>query len=140
MIGIALVLAEFALPGLVAVFVGMGAMTVALLLQYGIIEGAAMQFIALCVSSIVYIFSLRILVIRFYPSDRMKHNVDEDVDVVGGLAKVVEALPADGVGRVEHGESTWQARAKDGSAIAVGVDVQIVGRDNITWIVERVSL
>ena len=76
-----LVFAEFVLPGLVSVFVGLGAATVGLLLYLGEIESLPAQFIWFFGSSILYIFTLRLLVMRFYPSDTDIQSMDEDAAV-----------------------------------------------------------
>ena len=135
--GIILIVLEFMLPGLVSVFIGLGAITVAALMHYQVITGLGVQFAAWLVVSLAYIFSLRLLVIRFYPSDIERKNIDADYDLIGTSTKVVEEIVEGGIGRVTHGESTWQAKSQGGERISVGETVQIVGRDNITWIVDK---
>jgi len=137
--GFGLVLAEFFLPGLVAVFVGMGALTVAFLMYFELIDGIALQFIAFFIASLIYTFTLRILIIRFYPSDTKIQSVDEDLDLLGKKARVTETIAEKTSGRISHADTTWNARAKDGGEIPAGEDVRITGRDNITLIVEKVK-
>jgi len=135
--GIALVLAEVVLPGLVSIFVGMGALTVAALLYYHHIDSVASQFIAWFVSSIVYIFSLRLSAMKYYPTDTIVRKIDDDIVVIGQLVKVVETIPSGGAGRIAHSESTWNAISKETEDIQPGEEVKVVGRDNITWLVEK---
>ena len=135
--GIALVLAEAILPGLVSIFVGMGALTVAALLHYHYIDSIASQFIAWFVSSIGYIFSLRLLAMKYYPTDTMVQRTDDDTAVVGQLVEVVETIPSGGTGRIAHSESTWNAISNEGVEIQAGEEVKVIGRDNITWLVEK---
>ncbi len=71
-LGSVLVLAEFLLPGLVVVFVGLGALTVAALNYFGFVTTIIPQFLTWFVSSIIYCFTLRLLVIKIYPSDVVK--------------------------------------------------------------------
>jgi len=132
-----LMLAELLIPGLVVVFVGLGAATVALLMHYRYIDGIVEQFLTWFVSSLIYCFTLRFLVLRFYKSDKIKENIDEDQHVFGQRAQVRQTIPAGGVGRIYHADTTWQARSSDGTAIVEGEQVRIVGRENITWIVEK---
>ena len=136
--GLVLVIAEFILPGLVAVFIGMGAITVALLLHLQVIESLPSQFITFFISSMTYIFTLRLLVVRFYPSDREVQNINEVSYELGRIVTVSTKISPNSEGRVSIGESTWQARGKDGQLFEEGTEVRIVGRENITWLVEKV--
>ena len=133
-----LVLAEFIIPGLVVMFVGMGAGTVAVFMHYGLIDGIIQQFLVWFASSLIYIFSLRLVVMHYYPSDQVQYNIDEDLDVKGQEAEVVKTIPKDGVGRISHSDSSWNAKSEDGSEIKSGQKVEIVSRDNITWIVKKI--
>ncbi|GEM_PF-250420 len=138
-LGLALVLAEVILPGLISVFVGMGAFTVALFLHFNWIESVSSQVIAWLSASLVYIFSLRLVVMRYYPSDRGKQDIDETHAMVGKVVDVVETISRSHPGRIRFGETTWKAICKDESVFALGDKVQIVGRDNITWVVTKVE-
>ena len=135
--GIALVLAEAILPGLVSIFVGMGALTVAVLLHYHYIGSIGSQFIAWFVSSIGYIFSLRLLAMKYYPTDTVVQRTDDDFAVVGQLVEVVETIPSGGTGRIAHSESTWNATSNETEEIQAGEEVKVIGRDNITWLVGK---
>ncbi len=137
--GISLVALEFVLPGLVSVFVGLGALTVAGMMHFRVVNQLPEQFIVFIASSSLYIFSLRLLVMRWYPSDTERKNIEADDDLIGSLMTVVEEIPAGGVGRVTHADTTWKAMSREGRAVAVGEDVEIVGRENITWIVKPSS-
>ena len=135
--GIALAFAEAILPGLVSIFLGMGALTVAALLHYQYIDSIASQFIAWFVTSTVYIFTLRILVVKYYPTDTVVQNTDDDVAVIGQLVEVVDTIPSGGTGRIAHSDSTWNAISNGTEDIQSGEQVKVIGRDNITWLVER---
>ena len=136
-LGIALAFAEAILPGLVSIFLGMGALTVAALLHYQYIDSIASQFIAWFVTSTVYIFTLRILVVKYYPTDTVVQNTDDDVAVIGQLVEVVDTIPSGGTGRIAHSDSTWNAISNGTEDIQSGEQVKVIGRDNITWLVER---
>ena len=137
-LGVALMLSEFLLPGLVAVFVGMGALTVAALIHLGYVNPIVHQILVWFVSSLIYIFTLRLLVVRFYPSDRVKQTFEEDTDIIGSIVEVTQPIPPEDLGRIKHGDSTWNAKSRDGEAINTGEKVKIIGRENITWVVEKV--
>lgn len=56
-----------------------------------------------------------------------------EADVVGSRARVVEAIPAGGTGRVETRDGiTWAAVSADGAAIASGEAVEVVSRKSVT--------
>jgi len=135
--GIFLIAVEFLVPGLVMVFVGLGALTVALGMHFGHVDGVLEQFITFFVGSIIYLLTLRFLVLRFVPSASRKENIDEDEEVMGSIVEIVVDINPGEFGRVEHSGSTWQARAEGDQTILKGEQVKIIGRDNITWIVQQ---
>ena len=135
--GIFLMATELLLPGLVMVFVGMGALTVALGMYFGYIDGNIQQFITFFISSILYLLTLRFLVLRFVPTDTRKENIDEDDEVIGSIVEVVADIKSGEFGRVEQSGSSWQARTEGDQTILKGEQVEIVGRDNITWMVKK---
>jgi len=132
-----LIAVEFLVPGLVMVFVGLGALTVALGMHFGHVDGVLEQFITFFVGSIIYLLTLRFLVLRFVPSASRKENIDEDEEVMGSIVELVVDINPGEFGRVEHSGSTWQARAEGDQTILKGEQVKIIGRDNITWIVQQ---
>ena len=136
--GIFLMAIEFLVPGLVMVFVGLGALTVALGMQFGYIDEILQQFTTFFISSIIYLLTLRFLVLRFVPSVTRKANIDEDEEVMGSIVEIVAEITSGEFGRVEHSGSSWQARAEGDQTILKGEQVKIIGRDNITWIVQKI--
>ena len=136
--GIFLIAVEFLVPGLVMVFVGLGALTVALGMHFGHVDGVLEQFITFFVGSIIYLLTLRFLVLRFVPSASRKENIDEDEEVMGSIVELVVDINPGEFGRVEHSGSTWQACAEGDQTILKGEQVKIIGRDNITWIVQKI--
>jgi len=136
--GIFLTAIEFLVPGLVMVFVGLGALTVALGMHLGYIDEIVQQFITFFISSIIYLLTLRFLVLRFVPSVTRKENIDEDEEVMGSIVEIVADINSGEFGRIEHSGSSWQARAEGDQTILKGEQVKIIGRDNITWIVKKI--
>ena len=136
--GIFLMAIEFLVPGLVMVFVGLGALTVALGMHLGYIDEIVQQFITFFISSIIYLLTLRFLVLRFVPTVTRKENIDEDDEVIGSIVEVVADIKSGEFGRVEQSGSSWQARAVGDQTILKGEQVKIIGRDNITWIVQKI--
>ena len=138
-LGSLLIFAEFLLPGLVAVFVGLGALTVAVLMYFGFVDSISSQILVWFAASTVYTFTLRVLVVRLYPGDTKIQSVDEDEDLEGQIVTVTQTISNNAHGRIAHSDSTWQARTRKGETLEAGARARIVGRDNITLIVERES-
>ena len=136
--GIFLMAIEFLVPGLVLVFVGLGSLTVVFGMHFGYIDGILQQFITFFISSIIYLLTLRFLVLRFFTSVTRKENIDEDEEVMGSIVELVEDINSGEFGRVEHSGSSWQACAEGDQTILKGEQVKIIGRDNITWIVQKI--
>jgi len=139
-IGLVFVLAEFLLPGLVVIFLGLGAFLVATLAHLGIISGIVEELIAWFISSLFFLLTLRFVVILYYPSDTKKENVNEDDEVIGQVTILIEGISNNEKGRIRHSDSTWPAMSVNGENINAGEKVEIVGRDNLTWIVKKYSL
>jgi inner membrane protein len=138
-IGIVLVLLEFLLPGLVVVFLGLGAFLVAILLHFGVIAGVLQEFLVWFLASIFFLVTLRFMVILYYPSDTKKKDVNEDHEVIGSTATLIEDITNLHKGRIKHSGSTWPVKSANGEELKTGEKVEIVGRDNLTWIVKRSS-
>ena len=136
--GIFLMAIEFLVPGLVMVFVGLGSLTVVFGMHFGYIDGVLQQFTTFFISSIIYLLPLRFLVLRFVPTVTRKENIDEDEEVMGSIVEIVADINSGEFGRVEHSGSSWQARAEGDQTIIKGEQVKIIGRDNITWIVQKI--
>jgi membrane protein implicated in regulation of membrane protease activity len=139
-LGAVFVLAEFLLPGLVSVFMGLGALTVALALHMGWIDNVPYQLITFFVSSLVYVFTIRVWVVRFFPQDTTYQNIDEDKGSLGSVVEVVETIPMKGEGRISHRETTWAACSNHAREITAGTKVEIVRRENITYWVEPIKV
>ena len=136
--GIFFLAIEFLVPGLVMVFVGLGSLTVVFGMHFGYIDGILQQFITFFISSIIYLLTLRFLVLRFVPSVTRKENIDEDEEVIGSIVEIVADINSGEFGRVEHSGSSWQARVEGDQTILKGEQAKIIGRDNITWIVQKI--
>ena len=136
--GIFLMAIEFLVPGLVLVFVGLGSLTVVFGMHFGYIDGILQQFITFFISSIIYLLTLRFFVLRFFTSVTRKENIDEDEEVMGSIVELVADINSGEFGRVEHSGSSWQARAEGDQTILKGEQVKIIGRDNISWIVQKI--
>ena len=136
-LGFFLMVSELLVPGLVMVFLGMGALTVALGMYLGYVDDYIQQFLVFFLSSIIYLLTLRFLILKFVQTDTRKENINEDDSVMGSIVEVVKDIKFGEFGRVEQGGSSWQARAEGDQTFLKGEHVKIIGRDNITWIVNK---
>jgi membrane protein implicated in regulation of membrane protease activity len=130
-----LVLLEFLVPGLVVVFLGLGALLTGGVLYLQWITDPVGLLLFFALSSIVMLATLRRLVMRFYPSDSERVEADEDKLLIGQKATVVSTVyPNDFSGRIRFSGTTWSARSAGGT-IPDGTEVVIVGRENIHFVV-----
>ena len=134
--GIALVVAEFAVPGVMICF--FGAAAIALAGVYAVFPGlpfaaALALYIAL---SLAMVFGLR----RFLPATfKGRTSVEagdpDDDGVAGSRVRVVEAISPDVPGKVEFRGTLWTAAASE--PVAAGETVVVERRDNLTLRVRK---
>ena len=134
--GIALILLELVVPGMVLVFLGAGAVLIALLIWLGVIDTWVAAITTWFISSLVLLVGLRSFFVRLMPGDSEEGaSADEDVDAFGEIVEVVETIAPDAAGRISYRGTTWQATSS-GETLGVGSKARIVYRDNLIWIVE----
>ncbi len=138
--GILCVVAELLVPGLVVIFIGLASFTVALGIHFSYLENLFLQFVAFAFSSLFYLFTLRLLLLRFIPSDTIKEDIDEDRLLIGQIVEVTETIFPQQAGRIWHSESTWPARSSLNETILKGEKAKIIGRDNITFLVQKIEV
>jgi len=134
-VGIALILLEVMTPGLVSLFFGLSALTVALIawLAPGLAQG--WQWIAFSLFSVLYIWLLRKGLKNIFNGDREVSDSPGD-EYTGKLAVVTEAIAPNKPGRVEFGDTAWKAEAAQ--ELAAGASVRITAKKNLTFTVEPV--
>ena len=137
LIGLVLLIMEFAMPGLIIGFFGVGAWVVAivcLVTDIGI-NTQLIIFIACSVSSLLLL--RRWLKGIFLGHTESKQDLTEDLnEFVGERAVVKEKITPKAGGRVEFHGTDWEAVAD--VEIAEGTVVEIIGKDNITLKVKAV--
>jgi len=132
--GVALIILEVMTPGLVSLFFGLAALTVALIVWL-VPLGQAWQWIVFSVFSVLYIFLLRKSLKKVFSGDREVSDNPSD-DFSGKLAIVVEAVAPNKPGRVEFCGTTWTAESE--TAFPAGASVRIRSKKNLTLKVESV--
>jgi membrane protein implicated in regulation of membrane protease activity len=131
LVGLALLILEFILPGLIIAFFGVGAWIVALVCLITDI-GINTQLIIFIISSVLSLLCLRkwlkgIFLGHAVSKQNLKENLDE---FIGQKAVVKEKIIPKAGGKVEFHGTNWVAEADE--EIAEGTMVQIIGKDNIT--------
>lgn len=135
--GLALVLLEFQLPGVVAIFFGVGAWITALATWLGFSPTLTGQIWTFAISSTVLLVTLRRYVKgRFlgHASGEQDPLVNLD-DFVGRIAHVTETIRPDDEGRVEFKGAGWEARTEGDTTLDVGEPVVIDRLDGLVLVV-----
>jgi membrane protein implicated in regulation of membrane protease activity len=131
LLGLAMLLLELALPGLIIFFFGIGACVVALLCLLADIS-LNMQLTAFLVFSLVLLLTLRRWVKNvFVGRVGEKDSTDEQFnEFAGKKAIVTKEIRPDRAGRVELHGTNWNAEADE--ILPEGASVEIVGKQNLT--------
>lgn len=133
-VGVALIILEVMTPGLVSLFFGLAALTVALI-AWLVPLGQAWQWILFSAFSGLYILLLRKSMKKVFSGDREVSDNPND-DFSGKLAVVVETVAPNKPGRVEFCGTTWTAEAE--AELPAGASVRIRNKKNLTLKVEAV--
>ena len=130
-----LIVLELIVPGMVLVFLGAGALLVALLVWLGLVQTWVASITTWFIASLVLLLVLRGFLQRFISGDAETQSTDEEFDIYGKVVDVVEAIGPDKEGRIRYRGTTWQAACYD-NTLEAGTKAQIVCRENLIWIVE----
>ena len=131
LVGIALLVMEFVLPGLIIAFFGVGACVVAFVCLLTDISLNA-QLLIFIGSSVLLLLCLRKWLKGIFMGHiNSKQNMREDLEeFVGERVVVKENITPPLAGKVEFHGTNWQAQADE--EIAAGAVVEIIGKDNLT--------
>ena len=109
LIGLALLLMELALPGLIVFFFGVGAWVTAAVCLF-LPVGLNVQLLIFLGSSLLTLVLLRRAILRRrYSSRTQSETGDLEDDYIGRTATALEDFDATGQGRVQFKGSTWAA-------------------------------
>ena len=106
-LGLLLILLEFFLPGLVVIFLGLGAVLTAAMLYARVLTDAYLTVVFFTVTSVFLLLTLRRIILFFYPAYSEKSETDEDLLIAGQLAGArwgLAGIPESWVGRITSGE------------------------------------
>lgn len=142
-LGVALLLIEFALPGLLLLFFGVGALIVALTTAIGLTSAAGAQWLVFSAISIAALLGFRRLFRRWFYG-RVEDRDDRasgEVDAALGEVVAVSKGFVEGHGEVLYNGTRFQALWRDPQHTppVVGGHVRIVDRDGIRLVVGPTS-
>ena len=131
LVGLALLIMEFALPGLIIAFFGIGACVVAIVCLITDI-GINTQLIVFIAASVLSLLCLRRWLKGIFMGHvKSKQDMTEDLkEFIGERVVVKEKITPKAGGKVEFHGTNWIAEADE--EIAEGTVVEIIGKDNIT--------
>jgi membrane protein implicated in regulation of membrane protease activity len=135
LIGLVLVLSEFALPGVILIFIGLSAWLTATTAWMGLTTTMASQMTVFSVGSITLLFGLR----RFFADwfvgiSKQGDAWDAEEEFVGKEVKILSQVTLGSDGKVEFKGVSWNSRSE--STLKPGNIAIIVKRDGLTLIIK----
>ncbi len=139
-VGLLLILSELLATSVIAVFFGLAAIIVGLLLWLGIIDSTAMQFFVFATLSLVLLFTARAKLRHYLVGDLADSNDSHKTfrDDLGGRATAIKDFDH-GQGRVRLNGVQWKAFSAADESIKKGDTVWIVANDGIQLTVSKTN-
>lgn len=131
---------EMFLPGFVIFFFGVGGLLTSLLSLMPIIRQAFwFQILIFLVFSTASLVFFRKRFAQVFKGSFFDPNKSSDVafDGIGEIVEVIETISPPSEGRIRFRGSTWKAKSSSG-ILSQGEKVKILGRENVTYLVEKV--
>jgi membrane protein implicated in regulation of membrane protease activity len=131
LIGLALLIMEFMLPGLIIAFFGVGACIVGIVCLITDIS-VEVQLLVFIIASVLSLLCLRSWLKGIFMGHvKGRHDMTEDLqEFVGERAVVIEKISPKTGGKVEIHGTNWTAAAD--AEIPEGTAVEVVEKDNLT--------
>lgn len=136
-VAMALFLMEFAIPGLIVFFFGVGALVVAVCTYFFDLH-LNVQLMLFILSSVILLFGLRRWLKNIFTGQTRSSagGLSDRDEFVGERTVVKEAIRRHVPGKVELHGTDWRAEAEED--IEAGAIVEIIGRRNIALVVKRI--
>ena len=99
-------------------------------------DSIVIQVIVFAIVSLVSVFYVRPMALKFFHLDVNKRLSNADA-IVGRTGVVTEAIAAAGFGRVQIDGDSWKAQASGNDGIDVGAKVRVLRIDSIILTVEK---
>ncbi|MDH5656787.1 MAG: NfeD family protein [Spirochaetia bacterium] len=136
-VGVILIILEFIVPGGFVFFLGFSAVVVGGLSFFNVFDSVWMQFFTWAVFSLLLILILRSQVAKWFPALERYQPTTDYTEMYGKEVTVVSDVDTESEeGRVQFQGTSWKAKTKTGR-IAAGEKAKIVGKQNITFIIEK---
>ena len=136
-IGLIMILLEFALPGVIIIFFGIGAWITAIL-SWIFVLGINNQLKVFIISSLVLLISLRKWLKNiFYGQIESSQKPGENLEDLLGEEAIVTRPIKTGSGKVRFRGTDWKAKSKH--PIPKDEVVKIIDKESITLIVEPIK-
>jgi len=108
--GLALVIAEFAISGLVVIFFGIAALLVGSLKFIGLLDDTTWELTVFAITSLLsLVFVRRVLNDKLMGREQQREGEEDSAGLIGHRATVAEAF-AKGTGTVNYRGARWQAQ------------------------------
>ena len=140
-IGLALIIGELFLPGVILVFLGLAAWIVAALCGIGLLSSLAAQLVAFALASLAMTgFLRRVVMLRLQRTEGLalpgSSSSDHADEFTGKEVLLLSDFSKPGaVGKVEFKGAEWKARAEE--ALEINDPAEIAAVDGITLIIRR---
>jgi membrane protein implicated in regulation of membrane protease activity len=130
LMGIGLMFCEFAVPGLILFFFGLGALITALLVWL-LPLSLTLQLVIFAVASLVSLFGLRRWLKTIFSGRETDVNADSISEGMAGAEGSVSEAIAPGVpGKIMLNGTAWKAESED--VLAEGQAVVVIGQKSLT--------
>lgn len=135
LIGAGLLLLEFAAPGLVILFFGIGAIITSIACWLGLADSLQAQVIIFSIASLACLFTLRKYVQSWFVGDSTDETDEMSTEFIGQVVKVITPIPGGpNRGKVELKGADWNATSSEPHA--AGDMVTVIERDGLNLIVK----
>ena len=133
LVGLGLLTAELVTPGgFFAIFFGIAALAVGVLVALGVVPSEAMQWLLFSVLSVVGVVLFRQPIMKAMKLDQDKKPVDS---IAGAEALVLEEVGPGGTGKAELRGATWTARTDGTATLAKGQRCRVRRVEGLTlWL------
>lgn len=132
--GLALVITEFAVSGLVVIFFGIAALLVGTLKFLGLLDDTTWELTIFAVTSLLLlVFVRRVLNDKLMGRERQREGEEDSAGLIGARATVAKAF-SNGVGSVSYRGANWQAQCD--KPLLPGDMVRITEHDGLWLTVE----
>lgn len=130
LIGAVLLISEFAAPGLVILFFGVGALLTSIAVWLGLADSLQAQLMIFSVGSIVCLFTLRKYMKQWFVGDSKNEPGDFSPEFIDKVVVVIVAIPGGAArGKVELNGAEWSATST--LPQEVGEMVTIIAREGL---------